>query len=82
MAMAEREQFSSQLDSGMLFRLREIADREEREFHEVLEDAVRGYLKYRTNDVMGPEMSAYLDVILERMGRFQKMRELREQKTE
>ena len=79
MATVNREEFSSQLDSGMLFRLREIADREEREFYEVLEDAVRGYLKYRTNDVMGPEMSAYLDVILERMGRFQKMRE---QKTE
>ena len=79
MATVNREEFSSQLDSGMLFRLREIANREEREFHEVLEDAVRGYLKYRTNELMGPEMSAYLDVILERMGRFQKMRE---QKTE
>lgn len=79
MATVNREEFSSQLDSGMLFRLREIANREEREFHEVLEDAVRGYLKYRTNELMGPEMSAYLDVILERMERFQKMRE---QKTE
>ena len=75
MAMIKREEFSSQIDSGMLFRLREIADREEREFHEVLEDAVRGYLKYRTNEVLGPEMSAYLDVIVERMGRFPKMRD-------
>ena len=79
MTTVNREEFSSRLDSGMLFRLHEIANREEREFHEVLEDAVRGYLKYRTNELMGPEMSAYLDVILERMGRFQKMRE---QKTE
>ena len=79
MATVNREELTTQLDSGMLFRLREIADREEREFCEVLEDAVRGYLKYRSNEVMGPEMSAYLDVILERMGRYQKMRE---QKTE
>ena len=79
MATANREEFKSQLDSGMLFRLREIADREEREFCDVLEDAVRGYLKYRSNEVMDPEMRAYLDVILERMGRYQRMRE---QKTE
>lgn len=79
MVMIKREEFSSQIESRMLFRLREIADREEREFHEVLEDAVRGSLKYRTNEVLGPEMSAYLDVIVERMGRYQRMRE---QKTE
>ena len=75
MATVKREDVTTRLDSGMLFRLREIADREEREFHEVLEDAVRGYLKYRSNEVMGPEMSAYLDVIMDRMERFQKLRE-------
>ena len=75
MTTTKREEVTTRLDSGLLFRLREIADREDREFHEVLEDAVRGYLKYRSNEVMGPEMSAYLDVILDRMERFQKARE-------
>lgn len=75
MATVNREEVTTQLDSGMLFRLREIADREEREFHEVLEDAVDVYLRHRLHEWLGPEGTANLEAIFERMGRFQKMRE-------
>ena len=79
MATANREEFSSQINAGQLAWLREVAGREGREFHEVLETAIDVYHKHRLRESLGPEGFAHFEAIIERMERFQRMRE---QKTE
>ena len=79
MATVNREEFTSQLNAGQLAWLREVAGREGREFHEVLEDAVDVYHKHRLQESLGPGGVAHFEAIIERMGRYQRMRE---QKTE
>lgn len=75
MAMSEQEQFSSQLDSERLAWLREIAGKEGREFHEVLEAAIDVYRKHRLRESLGPELFAHLEAVIERMERYHRMRE-------
>ena len=75
MATVNREEFTSQLEAGKLAWLRGVAGSEGREFHEVLEDAIDVYRKHLLQEILGPEGFAHLEVIMERMGRYQRMRE-------
>ena len=75
MATVNREEFTSQLDTGQLAWLREVAGREGREFHEVLEDAVDAYHKHRLRESLGPEEFTHFETVIERMERYQRMRE-------
>lgn len=71
MATVKREEFSSQLDASLLAWMREVAHREGREFHEVLEDAVRAYVGRSAYESLGPETFALLETIIERYRRIQ-----------
>lgn len=75
MATVKREEFTSQLDAGKLAWLRDVAGWEGREFHEVLEDAIDLYRKHLLRETLGPEEFAHIEAIIERMGRYQRMRE-------
>ena len=75
MATVNREEVTTWLDTGQLTWLREVAGWEGREFHEVLEDAIEVYRKHILRETLGPEGFAHFEAIIERMGRYQRMRE-------
>lgn len=75
MATVNREEVTTWLDTGQLAWLRGVAGWKGREFHEVLEDAIDVYRKHLLQETLGPEGFAHLEVIMERMGRYQRMRE-------
>ncbi len=75
MATVNREEVTIQVDVGQLAWLREVADKEGRDIHEVLKDAVDVYHKHRLEESLGPEGVAHFEAVIERMGRYQKVRE-------
>ncbi|MGB3455325.1 MAG: hypothetical protein WBG08_05775 [Litorimonas sp.] len=52
----QREKFATQMESGKLSALRDIAKTEGRQFQVVLEEAVEMYLKERSTYKMRPEV--------------------------
>ncbi len=61
-----REKFSSQAVPELLSKMREIARNDGRHFQAVLEDAMRDYIKGRTQSNVRPEVMAHFYASLEK----------------
>ncbi len=64
--VAVREKFASQASPALLKGLREIARREGRDFHDVLEDAMSDYIVGRADEKVRPEVMAHFRDSVER----------------
>jgi predicted transcriptional regulator len=62
--MGTVQKFSSQADSALLERLREIAEREGRQFQAVLADALRDYVERRERIQPRPTVKAAFETSL------------------
>ena len=60
------EKFTSQAAPELLAAMRGIAQREGREFEEVLEEAMVGYIETKTQERMRPEVKALYQASVER----------------
>lgn len=66
MTTAQRKKFVGEADSTVVDGLQEIAERDEREFGEVLEDALRSYLMQHRYEGVRPEVMAHFKASLNR----------------
>lgn len=62
----QREKFATQMESGKLSALRDIAKSEGRQFQIVLEDAVELYLKERATYKMRADVKAAYEEVVQR----------------
>ncbi len=61
-----REKFSSQASPQLLAGMREIAQKEGRQFQAVLEDAMSSYIEGKSQERVRPEVMAHFQASLER----------------
>lgn len=66
MVATQRKKFVSQADAALVDGLQEIAQRDEREFDEVLADAMRNYIMLHKYEGVRPEVAAHLRASINR----------------
>ena len=66
MVAAQRKKFVGQADAALVDGLQEIAQRDEREFDEVLADAMRNYIMLHKYEGVRPEVMAHFRASVER----------------
>lgn len=66
MVATQRKKFVSQADAALVDGLQEIAQRDEREFDEVLADAMRNYIMLHKYEGVRPEVMAHLKASINR----------------
>lgn len=66
MVAAQRKKFVSQADAALVDGLQEIAQRDEREFDAVLEDAMRNYIMLHKYEGVRPEVMAHFRASINR----------------
>ena len=66
MMSTAREEFTSQAAPGLLEEMRKIARKEGRQFQDVLEEALRGYIESKAQDGVRPEVRALYQASVER----------------
>ena len=64
--MAKRERFSSQAAPELLTKMREIARSDGRHFHDVLEEAMSGYIDSREQQRVRPDVIAHYRASVEK----------------